>query len=484
MKKQEESNMTPSELQQKGGIYFDKIQQGMSEYAWESKFFSSQMAKDYIRNLWKENGDEHSFVDCYYKFLEKESKDRILQVLTEEQQKYLQELEKNQQDLLVPLTEELLNLAVDLTDKEMLFFTFYFLKNPCTIWGNYKQEYVLFYPKQEACYSVDYDEDAENVNNLEIEENIKPVMEKMSAEMMQDILNNIAMEEKVSEEDMEPESFESLPEQQKKESKQDECQNVLGDNSENNELKEKDGEKKHMKIFAHRGFSGKYPENTMLAFHKAYEVGCDGIELDVQMTKDGVLVIMHDETIDRTTNGKGNLRDYTYEELCQFDCYGAFKGEYEFQKIPTLREYLEWVKPTGLLTNIELKNSVYYYEGLEEKVFEMVKELEMENQILFSSFNLVSVLKCKNVMPQIPAGFLTETKVDNMGAFAKEYGVDYYHPGLDFLTEEVVENCHAHGRKVNVWTVNKKKEMKQMAKWKVDGIFTNYPNKAKKLKED
>ena len=153
--------MTPSELQQKGGIYFDKIQQGMSEYAWESKFFSSQMAKDYIRNLWKENGDEHSFVDCYYKFLEKESKDRILQVLTEEQQKYLQELEKNQQDLLVPLTEELLNLAVDLTDKEMLFFTFYFLKNPCTIWGNYKQEYVLFYPKQEACYSVDYDEDAE-----------------------------------------------------------------------------------------------------------------------------------------------------------------------------------------------------------------------------------------------------------------------------------------------------------------------------------
>ena len=75
-------------------------------------------------------------------------------------------------------------------------------------------------------------------------------MEKMSAEMMQDILNNIAMEEKVSEEDMEPESFESLPEQQKKESKQDECQNVLGDNSENNELKEKDGEKKHMKIFA------------------------------------------------------------------------------------------------------------------------------------------------------------------------------------------------------------------------------------------
>ena len=113
-----------------------------------------------------------------------------------------------------------------------------------------------------------------------------------------------------------------------------------------------------MKIFAHRGFSGEYPENTMLAFRKAYETGCDGIELDVQLTKDGVPVIMHDETIDRTTDGKGNLRDYTYEQLCRFDCSGKFAGKYGFQQIPTLREYLEWVKDTGLITNIELKNSV------------------------------------------------------------------------------------------------------------------------------
>lgn len=425
--------MTPSELKEKGGIYFDKIQQGMSAYQWESKFFSSQMAKEFIGNLWKENGDENSYVDCYYKFLEQESKERIRNVLTEEQRKYLLRLEKEQEDLLVPLTTELLDLAVDLTNKEMLFFTFYFLKNPCTIWGNYKQEYVIFYPQQGICSTIAQ------------EKNINPVMGKMSEEMLHDILKDI------------------------------------GDVTEE---KDKEKEESHMKIFAHRGFSGKYPENTMLAFQKAYEVGCDGIELDVQMTKDGVLVIMHDETIDRTTNGTGNLRDYTYEELCQFDCYGMFKGEYAFQKIPTLREYLEWVKPTGLLTNIELKNSVYYYERLEEKVFEMVKELKMEDKILFSSFNLVSVLKCKKMMPKVPAGFLTETKVDNMGVFAKEYGVEYYHPGLDFLTEDVVENCHAHGREVNVWTVNRKKEMKQMAKWKVDGIFTNYPNKAKKLKKE
>ena len=275
--------MTPSELKEKGGIYFDKIQQGMSAYQWESKFFSSQMAKEFIGNLWKENGNENSYVDCYYKFLEQESKERIRNVLTEEQRKYLLRLEKEQEDLLVPLTTELLDLAVDLTNKEMLFFTFYFLKNPCTIWGNYKQEYVIFYPQQGICSTIVQ------------EKNINPVMGKMSEEMLHDILKDI------------------------------------GDVTEE---KDKKKEESHMKIFAHRGFSGKYPENTMLAFQKAYEVGCDGIELDVQMTKDGVLVIMHDETIDRTTNGTGTLRDYTYEELCQFDCYGMFKENMSFRKFP------------------------------------------------------------------------------------------------------------------------------------------------------
>ena len=95
----------------------------------------------------------------------------------------------------------------------------------------------------------------------------------------------------------------------------------------------------------------------ILCWHlkKAEEVGCYGIELDVQLTKDDEIVIMHDETIDRTTSGTGNIRDYTYQELCLVDCYGKFEGKYDFQRIPTLREYLTWVKDTGLVTNIELK---------------------------------------------------------------------------------------------------------------------------------
>ena len=110
------------------------------------------------------------------------------------------------------------------------------------------------------------------------------------------------------------------------------------------------------KNFAHRGFSGKYPENTLLAFSKAIEEGVDGIENDVHLTKDGVLVVMHDELVDRTTNGKGYIKDKTYEELAQLDASYIFK-EYGPQKVPTLREYLELVKDTDIITNIELKTT-------------------------------------------------------------------------------------------------------------------------------
>ena len=115
-----------------------------------------------------------------------------------------------------------------------------------------------------------------------------------------------------------------------------------------------------MKVFGHRGFSGEYPENTMLAFQKAVEAGCEGIELDVQLTKDLVPVIMHDEKVDRTTDGNGYIYDLTYAELCKLDCSypDKFAGKFGRLQIPTLREYLEWMaEEEDLITNIELKST-------------------------------------------------------------------------------------------------------------------------------
>lgn len=232
---------------------------------------------------------------------------------------------------------------------------------------------------------------------------------------------------------------------------------------------------------AHRGYSGRYPENTMLAFQKAWEAGCDGIELDVQLTKDDIIVIMHDERIDRTSDGEGFIRDYTYEELFSFDCSFKFKGQYGINKIPTLEEYLAWVKPTGLFTNIELKNSVYYYTKLEDKVIAMVKRFEMEEKVMFSSFSNVSVLKCKKLMPGIKMGFLTETPIGNAGFYTSEYGIEAYHPDLSWLTKEEVDDCKKHNVAVNVWTVNKEEDMKKMLDWGVDGVFTNEPEVLRNL---
>ena len=109
--------MTPQELVARGGIYFEKIQNGMSEYAWESQYFSPRMADRYIRELWKKNGDEGSYVDCYYPFLEQESKDRILSVLQPQQQEYLKNLEEKGSELMVPLDEEILSIALELIDR-------------------------------------------------------------------------------------------------------------------------------------------------------------------------------------------------------------------------------------------------------------------------------------------------------------------------------------------------------------------------------
>ena len=132
---------------------------------------------------------------------------------------------------------------------------------------------------------------------------------------------------------------------------------------------------------AHRGFSGKYPENTLLAFQKGIEAGADGFEFDTHLTKDGEIVIIHDERLDRTTNAQGFVKDYTLEELRKVDASKPFP-ECGFCGIPTLREYFELIRGRNLLTNIELKNGIFWYEGMEEKVIAMIREYGLEERVI------------------------------------------------------------------------------------------------------
>ena len=231
-----------------------------------------------------------------------------------------------------------------------------------------------------------------------------------------------------------------------------------------------------MRVFAHRGYSGKYPENTMLAFREAEKAGTDGIELDVQLTKDGQIVIIHDETLDRTTTGTGWVKDHTLKELKALDASVIKGGTCPPERIPTLEEYCGWVKGTKLITNIELKTSIICYPEIEEKTAEMVRAFGLEDRVIFSSFNHLSALHMKELLPQCPVGALVENNdLQFAGYYCHKYGFDFYHPDCHLLTKANVDNCKEYGIGINTWTVNDLGIFETMVEWGVEGVIGNFP---------
>ncbi len=229
--------------------------------------------------------------------------------------------------------------------------------------------------------------------------------------------------------------------------------------------------------FAHRGFSGEYPENTMLAFRKAVEAGADGIELDVHFTKDKEVVVIHDEKIDRTTDGTGEVESYTYEEISEFNACGRFGGKYEFQRIPTLREYFEFVAPIdGFMTNIELKTGINEYTGIEKAVLDIVDEFSLRSRIIISSFNHFSVQRFKAAAPDVKCGFLESSRIIDFGAYAKMYGIEYIHPLYKCLTPDVFSEVYSNGIGINTWTVNDEESVRFLIENNVDAVISNYPD--------
>lgn len=217
-------------------------------------------------------------------------------------------------------------------------------------------------------------------------------------------------------------------------------------------------------VWAHRGASGwdrQYaPENTMPAFRKAVEMGADGIELDVQLTKDGEIVICHDERIDRTSRGKGWLKDFTLAELKQID-FGKPHVEYGFVEIPTLSEFLEFAKPLDIKVNIELKTGLVYYDGLEEKTARMVRDFGMEERVIYSSFNHYSLQKLKHIFPEVRIGLLMGNNYVDVPQDVELFSACAVHPPEFVVTREYVEKCHSHHIKVHTWTVDNPGRMRQ-----------------------
>lgn len=240
-----------------------------------------------------------------------------------------------------------------------------------------------------------------------------------------------------------------------------------------------------VRLWAHRGCSKKYTENTIEAFRAACELdGLTGIEMDTQLTKDGEVVVFHDEKLDRLMNASGDVRDYTLEKLKML----SFKESVD-SRIPTLAEFFELVKPycesKGLLINIELKNGVVDYPGMEEKVLALVEEYGLDENVVYSSFNGDSILKIKRMNPNARVGFLAYDMKDcEHFAQSNENMVDAFHPCVDTVSTFLNNPKHLPMR---VWNSKEPfyKEYKsapifdlsELKGLGVTDIFTNYPEK-------
>ena len=232
-----------------------------------------------------------------------------------------------------------------------------------------------------------------------------------------------------------------------------------------------------MKVYAHRGLSGVYPENTMVAFAHAAEAKFDAIEMDVQLTRDGQVVIIHDETIDRTTDGTGLVMSYSLADLQRFNATRVRPNVVDSAKIPSFEEYCEWASSNPTVrTNIEVKSSLIYYPGLEEKTFALIQKYHLEDRVFFSSFNHLSLVLLQQIAPGIPLGLLVEKQgLVHAGSLCSRFGFDYFHPALSSVTAESVAECHSHGVGVQVWTVDALADWDRMAQAKVDAVFSNFP---------
>ena len=206
-------------------------------------------------------------------------------------------------------------------------------------------------------------------------------------------------------------------------------------------------------IWAHRGMSLQYPENTLEAFRAAAELGpaLGGIETDVQLSKDGVVMIFHDETLDRVTDTKGNLRDFTFEELRRVK---IMRHDGTFTQIPTLEEVLALLKPycekNGLRLNLELKTSVYRYEGIEKKTLEIVRKYGMEKYVLYSSFLMDSIRQIKELNPKAETAMLATYLTDCIRG-ADQAHADSLHPWIYGLNVPVPERYRGQGHEVRAW---------------------------------
>lgn len=250
-----------------------------------------------------------------------------------------------------------------------------------------------------------------------------------------------------------------------------------------------------MKVYGHRGASGYMPENTMLAYQKALEVGADGFELDVQRTGDNGLVIFHDDVMPRTARwtvddavygGKkgqpvqGHIYDYPTRVLREEIEVGSWKSpDFAGAQIPLMEEVFQWMTTNEIAINVEVKVPIGSYRPfLTTETVGLAEKYGLTKRLIISSFYHPALLDVKRTDPSIPCGVLSSDDLVKPGSYVELVGAQAYHPYYRNITKDDVVQCHSLGKAVNVWTPNSEDDLRSCIAMGVDILITNYPDRA------
>ena len=243
------------------------------------------------------------------------------------------------------------------------------------------------------------------------------------------------------------------------------------------------------KIYGHRGCKGSYPENTLLSFFHAIMQGVDGLELDVHMTKDGEIVVIHDEILERTTDGTGFIKDFRLQEIKQFSAgikfsdYKMYEISWILETVPTLKEVLDLLAPFDIELNIELKTSLFTYEGIEEKVLSIVKEYGNNRKVVFSSFHLPSLLRIKQVDKTANIAWLLNQPILNPRDYMDTLELESLHLSKSIVLKNQ-ENWNHLKESIRLWTVNDGNELRKLIDMNVETIITDFPEEALSIRSE
>ena len=238
-------------------------------------------------------------------------------------------------------------------------------------------------------------------------------------------------------------------------------------------------------VFAHRGASGYAPENTLAAFNRAHTLGAEAIELDVKLTRDGKVVVLHDQTVDRTTSGHGDLREFSLLQVQELDAGSHFSTQFAGEKVPTLEQVFE-LFGRKLFINIELTNYQTYGDGLTDKVVELIDKFNLDDWVMFSSFHPSNILRARKLKPGIPAALLAlpgPAGRMQRSIAGKWISPGLIHPFLKDVNSGLMRREKKRGRRVHAWTVNDPDDITHMFQLGVDGIFTDFPDRAIQIRE-